>query len=98
MNPGGSRGWANRGDLGARQEGEGGVGEELLSGAGSGEARRWGWGDAGPCRSCRGHPKVTLACGSVAQAAGGNDNSEPAASLSFIIIQMRTWRGISFDW
>lgn len=68
---------------------------------GVGRALGWGRGEEMGLQApagCRGHPKVTLACGSSVPAAASDDNSEPAASPSFIIIQMRTWRGISFDW
>lgn len=56
---------------------------------------------AGPCllrRTPQGHLGLWL--GAPAAAAGDYSCGvgEPAASLSFIIIQMRTWRGISFDW
>lgn len=54
-------------------------------------------GASGPCWLQR-TPQGYLALWLQAGAAASNDNTEPAASLSFIIIQMRTWRGISFDW
>lgn len=62
---------------------------------GNGGRAEWG---SRSIAGCRGHPKVTLAGGLGAGTAASNDNSEPAASPSFIIIQMRTRRGISFDW
>lgn len=83
------------GELGGRGRGRRlGVGAREASDWGRGARRRGLQFPAG----CRGHPKVTLACGSTAQATASSDNGEPAASPSFIIIQMRTWIGISFDW
>lgn len=69
------------------------MGGEGTLGAGRGEEM----GAAGPCQLRR-TPQGYLGLWLWAEAAASDDNSEPAASLSFIIIQMRTWRGISFDW
>lgn len=83
---------------GCGRKGRVGLGKSCCAGQAVGRRGDGVGGMQAPAGPAEDTPRLPWPVAPPLKAAGSNDNSEPAASPSFIIIQMRTWRGISFDW